>query len=206
MREKYDPVTGIVRQPIYRILIVGFLFFGVLAFGVTIFPAYSADYMYASVIVGGIGLAGLVWIHLNPNLYARFFINIGISGLSTMIAWRAFGYLFPNMAQFGKLLIFTIVLLAHVLPMWMPGQANVIRNELVAPKTKIGKAMHNLFVLLIPIAGILSASVTMFLSRNNKTASLSALLLLIFLFIATIMPYSIRFPSSPWESKRSSNK
>lgn len=172
-RHKQDPQTGLVRQPLSSIILGGVLFFVILVMVILIHPDFSSNYLYISIPMSLLGFGSLIWINVRPNLYARFFLNIGISGLCVIITFRAFGNLLPQFSFWGRVLIFITVIFAHTLPMWNSATANFIRNELSAPKTKIGKFVFRASLLLIPFIGILGAMLESILPREGKSKALS---------------------------------
>jgi hypothetical protein len=196
-----DPVTGVVKQSLSRVILGGIFVFVILIVTLTIFPYYSRYYLYISIPVGIFGFISLIWINVRPNLYARFFLNVCISVLSMVIGFRSFANLLPQFSFLGSVLIVITVTLAHTLPIWNGTLANIIREELSAPKTKLGKLVFKFSLAFIPFVGILCAMTESLLYRENKSAGLSFILVFLSLLVATILPYAYRFPSSPWEIK-----
>lgn len=197
-KNKQDNVTGVVQQPIYITFLGGGLFFLILVTGVTILPSYSQVYLYFSISIGLLGFGCLLWLNLQPNLHARFLSIVCISTLCTMTACRALGNLLPQLTYLGTGIIILIVIFFHTLPMWNAELANSIRDELQAPKTKLGKNILSIALGLVPLLGALSFFIGSH-ARANKSYGLSFVLLIVFLFIAVILPFGYRFPSSPWE-------
>lgn len=201
-KHKQDPKTGLIRQPLSQVILGGVFFFLVLAGVAAIHPHFSSFYMYISIPVGLLGFTSLIWINIRPNLYARFLLNLGISGLCVMIAFRAFGNLLPQFSFWGGAFIMSTTIFAHTLPLWSPSWASFVRDELSAPKTKPGKIVFRVSLLLFPFVGVLGALLEAILQREGKSKSLSLIFLMIFWFLAIGLPFAYRFPSSPWEGKR----
>lgn len=194
-----DPKTGVVKQPLGKVILGGTLVFGVLILTSAIFPAFASCYLYITVPAGIFGLTSLVWLNVRPNLYARFFLNIFISVLCLIIAFRGLDNIFPQYSYINALLIFSIGAFAHSLPIRSPATAKFLREELSAPKTKIGKIVFRVSLAIIPIIGILSAMVESILNRENKSVALSMVLIILGLLVSVVLPFGYRFPSSPWE-------
>jgi hypothetical protein len=198
MKVKYDFVNNEAKHPLIMVLIVGLFFFMLLVLIVIVFSDYSKTYFYSSMPLGVVGIISFVWLQLRPNLYARFLTISCHSGLSLLIACRAFGNLFPHIASPGILIITSIVLFFHSLPVWNADFANFLREELSSPKTKFSKTLYKLVLLFVPMVGIAGIVLGRISQDSNKRSSL--VFLFIFLFMAIIMPLGSQSPSSPWES------
>lgn len=203
MSRKYqqDPKTGLVRQPLSNIIFGGVFFFVISVMTSMIHPYFSRDSLYLSIPMGILGFGSLIWINLRPNLHARFFLNIGIASLWMLVAFRAFGNLLPQFSFWAGAMIFATTIFAHTLPMWNSSAAQFIRDELSAPKTRIGKIIFRASLLLIPIAGVLGATAASILHPGDKSKGLSFILAGLGWFLAVVLPFAYRFPSSPWEGK-----
>jgi hypothetical protein len=198
---KQDPTTGVVKQPLGRVILAGMVFFGVLVMGATIFPYSASSFLVISVPIGIVGYASFIWINVNPNLYARFFFNVCISALCLIVSLRCLDSLLHQYFYYGATAIIALVTFAHILPIINPRVTKTIRDELSAPKTKIGKYAFKMALLLIPLVGIGSAMLTSFLFREDKLAGLAPILLFWSFIVSIILPFAYRFPSSPWEVK-----
>lgn len=208
MSKKYkqDKVTGLVEQSLLKVTIGGALFFVVLIIMSTVLPTFSNYHLYISVVIGIFGYINLIWINIRPNLLARFYLNVSISLLCMIVAFRALDNLMPKFSLYGEIIIVTIIIMAHTLPMWNLPIVNFIRNEVSTPKTKLGKIILKVSLILIPFIGIISAGITSTLYRENKTAGASFILLFLSILFAVILPFAYRYPSSPWEAQNSINK
>lgn len=190
-----DPTAETIKQPIGLIILSAGGFFLILVLGNTILPIPSGVYFCLSSLIGILGFTSYVWVRTSPSLYARFFFNIGFSSMFLLMGIRNFEYLFPQIAKLGIVGFICLVIFTHTLPMWNMKTANFIRNELYAPKTKIGKIIFRLSLLFIPVIWVVSAGVR---SKNNDFV-VSFILLIVSLLVAIIMPFIYRSPSSPWE-------
>jgi hypothetical protein len=197
VKAKYDFMNSGAKHPLIMVLIAGSFLFMLLILIVIIFSDYSKPYFYSSILLGVVGIVSFVWLQLRPNLYARFLAITCLSGLFLLVACRAFGNLFPHVASPGILIITSIVLFFHTLPIWNSESASFIREELSNPKTIVGRALYKLVILFVPIIGVTGVVLARVMQNSNKISSF--MFLLIFLPMAIIMPYGGRTPSSPWE-------
>jgi len=192
-----DPTTGVVKQPLIYIILGGWIVFAVLVWVSVIIPYYSIYFLYVTLPAGILGYLSLIWLNSRPNLYARFFINIGIAIPCAVISFRIFDDLLPGFSIICAALIAAIIVFAHVLPIQSPSLANLIRRELFAPKTKRGKLFFRVSLLAVFAIMFLSIPVGLITNKDPRIFALSFLALL----MAIIMPYSYRAPSSPWENQ-----
>lgn len=198
---RQDLAADAVKQPIIKILFAGTLIFGILVFCAAHFPNDSTYFMYVAAPFGVLGLLSLIWFNARPSLYARFFFNVGFCTLLIINSFRAFDYLFPQFSIIGGGLIASIVVFAHALPMQNPSLANLIRREMFAPTTRMGKILFRISLMAIPVILLLGIPAGLIFHKDPKIASYSLIMFTLGLLLAIIMPYSYRSPSSPWEYK-----
>jgi hypothetical protein len=198
MARKYeqDPVTGLVRQPLIKIVVAGAFVFAVLIISAATLPRYSSYYLYVSIPVGILGYASLLWNNIKPNLYARFFQYSWMSVLCMITAFRAFDNLLPRFSTFGAFIIISTVVFAHTLPIWNGTITQLIRIILSAPRTKVEKTIFQVSLAFVPLMILLGNIISAF----NKSAGLSVILLFLFWLMALILPFSYLSPNSPWEN------
>ncbi len=200
-KRKKHPKTGPVAQLLIKYVLGGAIFFAIFIIMAAILPHYSSIFLYVSIPIGIFGFTNFIWIIIRPNLYARLFINISISVLCSIIAFRAFDNLLPQFSIYGGILITIVVCFAYALLIWNSSMSNFIRGELMAPKTKTGKIVFKVSLALIPVIGILGAMIESILHREKSSTGLSIILLFLTLLTALILPFSYRFPNLPGRAR-----
>lgn len=196
-----DPETGWVKQPLAGAILAGFGVFFLLASVSSILPSISIQYVSVSLPLGVLGTASFIWLNLHPNLYARFFLNVALAGLCSLIAYRSIAFLLPIRPGFLAGLILTTVIAAHTLPLWNVKAARSLRLALAMPGTKLGRIVIAGWVMLMlgaGVAGPVLASMRHLEGRYAPGSLLSGMTTWLF---ALLLPFAHRFPSSPWEAK-----
>jgi hypothetical protein len=177
--------------------IAGVVFFTAFA---GLLPSISLMAFYISLGVGSIFLITSIWFNLQPNnLHARFFYFISITCYFLIIAFRGIAGLMPKFSLYLGMFIIATVLLSHSFPIWNPKATKLIREELIAPRSKLGKIVFTISITAIPVVGIVIYFVVTAIGIQNKLVGLSLVLSVVFWFLALILPFAYRTPSSPWE-------
>jgi hypothetical protein len=174
---------------------------------VSIFPSVSLTFLYVSLCVGLIFICVSIWFSLHStNLYARFFYFLTLTCYFVIIAYRGLEVLLPHYLPFGGLFIIATIVFAHSLPMWNLKVTIRLREELFAPKSKLGKFIYSASIGFIPVIGMFIYFLITSLNKGgNNRMGISVILSILFWFIALILPFSFRTPLSPWEKIASNN-
>ncbi|MBV6396746.1 MAG: hypothetical protein HFACDABA_02346 [Anaerolineales bacterium] len=177
--------------------VAGVVFFTAFA---GLLPSISILAVCISLGVGLIFLVASIWFNLRPtNLHARFLYFASITCYFVIIAFRGMAALIPRFSLYSGLFIIATVLLSHSFPIWNPKATKLIREELIAPRSKLGKIMFTTSVIAIPIIGIVIYFMLNVIGTQNKSIGLSVVLSIVFWILALILPFAFRTPNSPWE-------
>ncbi len=172
-----------------------------------IFPSISLNFLFISLFIGLIFMCVSIWFNLqSTNLYARFFYLLTLTCYFVIIAYRGLEVLLPHYLPFGGLFIVATVVFAHSLPIWNLKVTIRLREELVAPKSKLGKFIYFASIGLIPIIGVpIYFLITSLNKGGDNRIGVSVILSILCWFLALILPFSFRTPISPWEKIESNN-
>jgi hypothetical protein len=200
-KHKQHIETGLDKLQLFGVILGGFFLFVVFIMMTITLPRDAGNYLYISTPIGIFGYVSLIWINIRPNLLGRLFVNMSISTLCGIMAFRAFDNLLPQFSLSGGVIIVIIGIFVYTFPIWNPSTANFIRGEMFAPKTKIGKIVFRASLALIPVVGIAGAMTETFLYRANKQAGISVILLFLGLLIIVVLPFSYEYPRFPWVNR-----
>jgi len=192
----YIKKTGYARKPPLHTFVggIGFILFIYMS---DILPYRSDQYLLFSVPVGVFGILSFVWLTREPNLYAKFFFQTSVSALLALFAYRSISYLFPQVSFYIEVLIISTVMLAHTLPMWNSSTAALIRDELLKPKTWVGKIFFRALLVVAPFAVFAS----LLIAKAGNAIFTASVFGVLSWFLAIGFPFSGQTPSSPWEAK-----
>lgn len=174
-----DLITGHIKQSLADVLFgipIGYL---ILIGMAALIPQPRLTYMFlvSLLIIGIIGISASIWLNASPNLWAKFLKFLSQTILWLIISYRSFEYFFPTLSLFILALIFLTVAYAQTLPIWKPEITSLIRNELYAPKSQIGKVSLRFTLAILPFAGFIGASLQLIIRQSYDKTSLTALIL-----------------------------
>jgi hypothetical protein len=201
---KQDPITGHIKQSFADVSIGIPVAYALLIFGVVFLPQFRflSQYLPLALALGVIGISASIWLNVNPNLWPKFLKFLSIVSFWTLISFRSFDYLFPNTSALIGLVIVTTVAIANTLPIWNTKITLLIRNELYSPKSQFGRFILKITFILLPLAGLIGASLQILAQHTyNKTSYTALMLGPLGWFLALLMPFATRHPISPWEYK-----
>lgn len=202
-KSKKNSSVKVKPNALFRGVIVGIAITAIFSAFAGIIPSISLTVLCVSLFVGLIFTCASIWFNLQPtNLHARFFYFLTLTCYFVIIAYRGFDALLPQYSPFVGLFIVATIVFAHSLPMWNLKIAIRLREELIAPKSKLGKFIYSASIALIPIIGVPVYFLVTSLGHGGHMAGVSVILSIIFWFLALILPFSDRTPFSPWEKDR----
>ncbi len=200
-RESNYKETGYEKQSLGMSIFGGAGVFSLLVFIATILPYRSDFYLLFSAPIGAIGFLNFVWLRSQPNLFKKFVHNTITSTLFIVIAYRGVSNLFPQLSLFIGILIVFSTVFAHTLPMWNLSISTDIRDEMFAPKTKIGKIFFGMPLIPLSFIGILAAAIGSSFYRQGKTTLISTFLGILCWCLAIAFPLADGTRTSPWDKR-----
>jgi len=192
---RFLKIIGIVAPAIFA----GIVFYGTIIVIFNILTPASLIYMRVLFGLGLIGTISLVLDKLHSTSLSRFFHYTAISVACIILATHIFSDLFPNYKLYVASFIGGTAVFAHALPIWNPKTANLIRRELVSPKTNPGRFILYVSIALIPIIGFVASLLASLLNKTGNSPLVINIIGTLSWFVALIAPYSNISSSSPWE-------
>lgn len=172
--------------PIWKLIIVPAVLFGLWALLPTLYPSYSTAALFISISLVILGIAGVVLVgrgrrRLGQTLFGNaFFLLILAMGA------RGWFVVVGNTTTwaFWMAIIIAAYVLAWALPALNPRLSALLWKEQYTPETKFGRAFLSFSSRILPIAGSGGALIGMYGTRSGQD-NLIALLVGI---LATIVP------------------
>jgi hypothetical protein len=200
-KNKIDPVTGSIRQPWPLIFLGAVFIFGGLSFALMSFPYLSSSYIWASFVFGLVGVMLMLWINYFPNLWVKWVLFMDLITLCTLFAIRCYVYLFPEMELLWVMIIVATVVFSYIIPLVNHSLTRFLRVELTSPQTSAGKKIYVIGLFLGPLAGLIGTLGGMLIVRESNNTLLAVLAGSFLWLIAIFLPFSSRYPISPFERK-----
>jgi hypothetical protein len=192
---KFLRVIGVAASAIFA----GTIFYGTIMLVFSILTPTSTIYMRVLFGLGLIGIIGLTLDKFNSTSLTRFFHYTSISAACVILSIRIFSTLFPHHNLFIVSFIGATVTFAHILAILNPKIANLIRHELISPKTNQGRLVLYVSLALIPVIGFIASLSSALLAKTGNPSLAPNIIGVLSWLLALIAPNSNTSTSSPWE-------
>jgi hypothetical protein len=158
-------------------------------------PYRSDQYLLFSVPVGVIAFLSAIWHIRKSNSYIKHILQISVSALIALLAYRSISYLLPQFSPYTEALFIFSFIFVHTLSIWNLPVATLIGDELYVPKTWVGKIVFRAILVIAPLGAIAGSLL------GKAAASKNEFPVFIFGMMCLYVAFSIPFPSLSRYSK-----
>jgi hypothetical protein len=152
--------------PVWKSIAFGLGMFGPLAAILAYVPRFSSTALAFAVIFLVVGISSIVWASNRGSWWGRL---VGIFIMSTM--FLAVGYRVWT-SVIGSALIWFLPVLVIFLTVWLlpwirPDLSKYLWMEQTAPESRAGRIIMGAALSILPVSGVLGASIGLFGTRNG---------------------------------------
>ncbi len=196
-KNQYDPVTGSVRQPFWRLIFSVIVFYGTLSYLIGSFPTKDTFFQIAANILALLSGVFNLWLNFRPTLIAKSFLYVCMGTMFMLISIRSFEYIFVSHSLFWRVLIILSFVVAYLLPFFEWQLTTRIRENLLIPHDNLLKRLLLMLIFIMPVvklAGIIFGFIS---SIRDSTLLEASLIGLVAWAIGIALPFSTNRPIYP---------
>ncbi len=191
---KFDPITGSIQQPFWRMIIAVPIYFGILGYLIGSFPEKISNWQDAGNGLAVLGFLISFWMNYRPSLLAKTLLYVCMALMFSMISIRSFGYIFPSQKLIWEITIVTSVVTSFLSPVFNQSFTSNLKDKISSPKNLLVKKLLLAFSFLGPLAGVTGTFFGLISSRNNMTTVQAVFLGLLSWVLAVSLPFSTSYP------------
>ena len=194
----------LARRPWWQVLPLAVFTYGLLGALIWLYPNPESGGLAAGAILVAIAIPVALWNWRTYAWWSRaslgilsslFFFILG-SRIVLTLSEPDWLWLLPCVAGYA---------LAVTIPVFNPGLSNLIWRELVTPRTRLGRVAMALGLSLLPISGVLGASIGLFARRLGTLRPAMGIGAALVLSAAIIWAFAVShqfWPERPWRAAR----
>lgn len=123
----YDPITGSVRQPLWRMIIAVPIFYGALSYLIASFPQKILIWQNLGFILAILSGGLTFWMNYRPSQIAKSLVFTSLASMFMLISIRSFSFLFPNSKVVWILLIVLSFVMTYLPQLFQ--QPSLLKSE-----------------------------------------------------------------------------
>jgi hypothetical protein len=189
MKNRSNSVTDYKKQNILSVLLGATIIFAGFPRFLLIFPTFSQSFIAISWVLGIVGFLAIIARNYSPHIRILEIIYLDLIILFALIAIRSYGYLNPSSQMLWAVIITVSCAISYLIPIFNPSLTKLMRRELVAPRTALGRAIAIGALFIMPLGGTMATFFGMSSARQDDKFALAVVMGNLVWMLALFLPF-----------------